>query len=116
MTAGPARPLVAVVYTVPLLCEALAELADVQTFRSGLGTASLLASLRPSVVIVDSDADAAVARAYAAQSRATAIHVSLVDNVVRVLRDGEWSAGDAGASSPDAVRACVASNLFGARV
>jgi hypothetical protein len=106
-------PLVAVLYSVPLLCEALSysldEFAEVLSFPAGhADTAGLLRSVSPDAVIVDDPAEAEAARGWTKRHDRPLVHVSLRDQTVRVLQNGAW------AESPGATVECVRNVLAGA--
>jgi hypothetical protein len=119
-SAGDARPLVAVVCSVPLVGEAVRsvlDFAEVRSFGGGQDTAGLLASLLPDAVIVDSDEDADAAMGFARQREVPVLHIRLRDRSLRLFRDGAWEhvAGGEG-PTPEAIRNVIAGALFSRRV
>jgi uncharacterized Rossmann fold enzyme len=111
-------PLVAVVSAVPMLSEALSDglagIAEVRAFPAGRADmAGLLRSLRPDAVIVDTDAEAETASAYAREAGAPAVLVSYGDAKLRVLEGNVWSECDADGLSAEAVRNVLVGRLFG---
>ena len=119
-TEGAAEmPLVAVVYTVPLVTEAVLDaLAGIAQLRPlpacGTATAALLRSLRPDAVVVDSDAVAEAAAVFARESGTPLLQLSPRDGGLRVLTGEAWEAVPAGAS-PDAIRNVLVATLFAPR-
>jgi hypothetical protein len=113
------RPLVAAVCSVPLVGEAVRsalEFAEVRIFTGQRDTAGLLRSLKPDVVIVDSDPDADEASAYAAETDVSVLQISIRDRSLRLFRNGEWEqVGDGEGPTPEAVRNVVAGTLFSRR-
>lgn len=112
-----ARPLVAVLCSVPLLGEAVGsalEFAEVSTFADrGGDVAGLLRWLRPDALIVDSDAGALEATAFAREHDMPLLHVSVRDRALRVFRNGEWEVvGNGEGPTPEAVRNVIAGTLF----
>ncbi len=111
-----ARPLVAVVCSVPLVGEAVRsalEFAEVRTFTGRRDTAGLLRWLKPDVVIVDNDADAGDASAYASDHDVPVLHIAVREHSLRLFRDGAWEqVGNGEGPTPDVVRNVVAGMLF----
>jgi hypothetical protein len=111
------RPLVAVLCSVPLLGEAMGsalEFAEVRSFAaSGGDIAGLLRWLRPDAVIVDSEATAAEATAFALEHDLPVLHVSVRDRELRLFRAGEWElVGNGEGPTPETIRNVVAGALF----
>ena len=110
------RPLVAVVCSVPLVGEAVRsalEFAEVRTFTGQRDTIGLLHWLKPDVVIVDSDADAREASAYALDHDLPVLHICVREDSLRLFRHGEWKqVGNGDGQTPEAVRNVVAGTLF----
>lgn len=112
-----ARPLVAVVCSVPLLGEAVEaalDFAEVRVFSErGGNVIELLRWLRPDGVVVDSERAAAVVTAYAREHDLPVVHVSPRDPTMRVLRAGQWELVDDGdGPTPEAIRNVIAGALF----
>jgi hypothetical protein len=112
------HPLIAVIYTVPLLEEAmLAAVGDVTTVRSfpaGRDTVGLLSWLRPDGVVVDSDEEAENATPFARERGVPLVHVSFARRKVHVLRDGEWDEPEDITAAPETVRNIIVGGIFGA--
>jgi hypothetical protein len=112
------RPLVAVVSVVPLLGEAVRsalEFADVETFTPrGGDVEGLLHWLNPDVLIVDSEAAAEEARAFAGEHELPILHLSVQDRVLRLYRSGAWETVNhrEDGPTPEGVRNVVAGALF----
>ena len=116
--AGREQPRVALLYCVPLLCEAVAaaldSIAEVQAFPARRGdTEGLLRSLRPDAVIVDSAEEADEARRWAKLYDLPLIHVSLRERKIRVLRDGAWD--ETTGTTTEAIRNVLAGSIYGRR-
>jgi hypothetical protein len=112
-----ARPLVAVVCSVPLLGEAMGSALDFAEIRlfSGRGgdVAGLLRWLRPDAVIVDSDAIAEEAVPYAREHARPVVHVSLRERALKLYRSGVWEqVGNGDGPTPESIRNVVAGALF----
>jgi hypothetical protein len=109
------QPRVAVLYSVPILCEALdsalEDIAEVHTFRAGRDTLGLLRAVRPDAIIVDDRDEAEEARRWAKRHGMPVVHVSLQDRTIRTLRDGSWE--EHGGVSAEAVRNALAACLYG---
>ena len=108
----------AAVYTVPLLCEALAGalegIAELRTFPARHGdTGGLLRSLEPDAVIVDSDDEADAAATYGADTGAPLVHVMLRERRLRVFRDGAWIDLERGGATPEAIRNIIVGGIYG---
>jgi hypothetical protein len=111
------RPLVAVLCSVPLLGEGMRstlEFAEVRSFSaSGGDVAGLLGWLRPDVLIVDSDAGAEAATAFAREHDLPVLHVSVRDRKLHLFRGGAWEQVSNGEGpTPEAIRNVVAGALF----
>jgi hypothetical protein len=111
------EPLVAVVSQVPLLSEALTAalegIARVRRFPAGQGdTIGLLRALAPDAVVVDSDAEAREAEAFARETQTPAIHVSVDEEILRTFEEDRWY--DVGRdASPEAIRNAVVGGIYG---
>jgi hypothetical protein len=111
------RPLIAVVCAVPLLGEAMSsalEFAEVHSFAARAGDiGGLLHWLHPDAVIVDNDASAADATAFARQHDLPVLHVALRERALRLFRAGEWEVVASGdGPTAEAIRNVVAGVLF----
>jgi hypothetical protein len=112
-----ARPFVAVVCTVPLLGEAMEsalDFAHVRSFSASGGDINgLLEWLRPDALIVDSEASAAEALAFAGEHELPVLHVSVQAHALRLFRSGAWEdVGDGSGPEPEMVRNVLAGVLF----
>jgi hypothetical protein len=112
---GTRQSLVAVVYSVPLLCEAISsaldDIAEVRTFRARLGgTVGLLQSLRPDAVVVDHPHEAAEARTWTQDRGIPLVHVNLRERNIRVLRAGDWE--ESAGASPESIRNVIAGAMY----
>lgn len=110
------QPLVAVLYTVPLMCEALSwaldGVAEVRTFPAGRGdTAGLLQSVSPDAVVVDDPDEAEAVRDWTNRHERPLVHVSLRDQTIRVLEDGAW-VKSSGATA-QCIRNVIAGSIYG---
>jgi hypothetical protein len=112
-----ARPLVAVVCTVPLLGEAMMSALDFAEVRSfserGGDVAGLLEWLRPDAVVVDSAAGAESAARIASEQGVPLVHVSIRERALSVFHDGNWHRlTDGDGPTPEAIRNVIAGALF----
>lgn len=100
-------PLVAVVWRIPLVVEAMRAafdgIADVRAFRSDGDARALLAALEPDALVVDAAVDADAAAAYSDERDIVVVHVDLEGRALNVRRDGRWERED-GDVSTDAIR------------
>jgi hypothetical protein len=108
-------PLVAVLYSVPLLYEAISssldEIAEVHGFPAGRGDpVGLLRALAPDAVVVDDPAEAEAVSAWAEEEDVPLVHVRLLERKLRLLRHGEWK--DSIGASGDAIRNVIAGSLY----
>ena len=115
-----ARPFVAVVCAVPLLGEAVRaalDFADVRSFAATSGDiAGLVRWLGPDVLIVDNEAVAEQAVAFARERELPVLHISVQDPVLRLYRRGAWEILGTGEDvTPEASRNVVAGLLFARR-
>jgi hypothetical protein len=111
------RPLVMVVCAVPLLGEAMGsalDFAEVRSFSASDGDlAGLLRWLRPDALIVDGEAEAEEAAAFAREHELPVLHVSVQKRALRLHRRGSWETiGSDEGPSPTAIRNVVAGVLF----
>jgi hypothetical protein len=112
------QPLVAVLYSVPLLCEALdsalQNIARVESFPAGRGDAvGLLRSIRPDAVVVDDPDEAERALRWAKRHHVPLVHVGLREQKIRVLRNGDWEQRPG--ATAEAIRNELAGSLYGRR-
>jgi hypothetical protein len=109
------QPFVAVLYSVPLLCEALSSalenIADVQAFPARRGdTVGLLRSVRPDAVVVDDPDEAEHARPWAKRHGIPLVYVVLRERKIRVLRNGGWE--ESPARSAESIRNVLAGSIY----
>jgi hypothetical protein len=112
---GARQPLVAVLYSVPLLCEAISsaldDIAEVRTFRALRGdTVGLLRSITPDAVVVDDPIEAARARRWTESRGIPLVHISLRERKISVLRGGEWE--ESSGASAASIRNVIAGSVF----
>jgi hypothetical protein len=112
------KPFVAVLYSVPLLCEALdsalENIADVQAFPARRGdTVGLLRSVRPDAVVVDDPDEAESARVWAKRHGVPLVYVALRERKMRVLRNGTWE--ESPARSAESIRNVLAGSIYARR-
>lgn len=111
------RPLVAVLWSFPLVAEALAEAIDfaqvVPFAVQGGDVGDLLCRLEPDAVVVDDEPAAMSAAAYAERQGVPVLQLSLRDRSLRMFDAGEW-ADVADGVDPEAatVRNVLAGALF----
>ena len=116
MTAPGARePLVAVLYSVPLLYEAISssldEIAEVHGFPARRSDpVGLLRALAPDAVVVDDPVEAEAVSVWAEEQDVPLVHVRLVERKLRLLRHGEWQ--ESIGASADAIRNVIAGSLY----
>jgi hypothetical protein len=95
------------------LTTALEGIAEVRRFPAGRGdTAGLLRALGPDAVVVDSEAEANEAAAFAGETSSPLVHVSLRDQALRTFEDGRWNHAEETAS-PESIRNAVVGGIFG---
>ena len=116
MTAAKRQPLVAFLYSVPLLHEALLStldsIADVQAFPAGRGDVTgLLRSVKPDAIVVDDADEADEARSWAKRHHAPLVHICLREQTIRVLRNGGWE--ETAGAGAEAIRNVLAGSLYG---
>lgn len=109
------QPLVAVLYSVPLLSEAISsaldDIAEVRTFRALRGdTVGLLKSVGPDAVVVDHPTEAASARGWAESRGVPLVHISLQERKIRLLRGGDWE--ESSGASAESIRNVIAGSMF----
>ena len=116
MTAPGARePLVAVLYSVPLLYEAISssldEIAEVHGFPARRSDpVGLLRALAPDAVVVDDPVEAEAVSVWAEEQDVPLVHVRLLERKLRLLRHGEWQ--ESIGASADAIRNVIAGSLY----
>jgi hypothetical protein len=108
-------PLVAVLCTVPLLCEAITSaldgIAEVRVFPArGRDAVGLLSSVAPDAVVVDDPIDAAEARSWAESQDLPLVHICLRQRKLRVLRNGDWE--ETLGASAESIRNVVAGSMY----
>jgi hypothetical protein len=116
MKAPKRQPLVALLYTVPLLQEALRStldtIAEVEAFPARRGdVAGLLRSINPDAVVVDDSYEADEVQRWAKRHRTPVVHICLSDQTIRVLRNGEWD--ESTGTSVESIRNVLAGSLYG---
>ena len=116
MTAAKRQPLVAFLYSVPLLHEALLStldsIADVQAFPAGRGDVTgLLRSVNPDAIVVDDADEANEARGWAKRHHAPLVHICLREQTIRVLRNGGWD--ETAGAGVETIRNVLAGSLYG---
>jgi hypothetical protein len=102
------EPVIALLYRVPLLVEALRHALDhvgeVRAFPSpSTEPLQLLEAFMPDAVIVDGERDAEAALTYAGESGAPVLYLRWGESQLYTARDGEWVAVPGG-QSPEAIR------------
>ena len=111
------QPRVALLYSVPLVCEALdsalEDIAEVHAFRAGHDTLGLLHAIRPDAVVVDDPDEAEAACRWARRHGMPLVHIALRDRKIRILRDGAWE--EKPGASAEAVRNALAGCFYGRR-
>lgn len=117
LSEGRSPPLIAVLSSVPLLREALAQpledVAEVRVFPAGRGdTAGLLRSLAPDAIVVDNEAEAEEAATFARESNTPVVLVSYRDECLLVLTDEGWEKREETVSG-EGIRNVLVGRLFG---
>ena len=112
---GRRQPLVAVLYRVPLLCEAISsaldDIAEVRMFRASQGdTVGLLRSLRPDAVVVDHPAEAEEAQEWSEDREIPLVHINLRERKIRVLRGGDWE--ESTGAGRESIRNIIAGAMY----
>ena len=118
MRATRRKPLVALLYSVPLLHEALLPtldgIVDVEVFPAGgADVTGLLRSVNPDAIVVDDATEADEVRSWAKRHRTPVVHISLRDQKIRVLRNGEWE--ESVGAGAETIRNVLAGSLYGRR-
>jgi hypothetical protein len=111
-----AMPRVALIYSVPLLCEALTtvmdDIAEVQAFPAGRGgTLGLLRSVQPDAVVVDNFEEAEEVRPWTKRHGLPLVHIALSEQKVRVLRNGHWE--ESPGTTAESIRDVLAGSFYG---
>jgi hypothetical protein len=114
-SAGRRQPLTAVLYSVPLLCEAITSalegVADVWTFPARRGdTVGLLRSVHPDAIVVDDLIEAGGVQAWAESHDIPLVEICVQRRKIRVLRGGEWK--ESAGASAESIRNAVAGSLY----
>ena len=114
-TSGRRQPLAAVLYSVPLLCEAIASaldnIAEVWAFPARRGdTVGLLRSISPDAVVVDDPIEAAHVKGWAERHDIPVVEICLQKQKIRVLRGGEWE--ESAGASAESIRNAIAGSLY----
>jgi hypothetical protein len=109
------QPFVAVLYSVPMLCEALSSalenVADVKAFPAHRGdTVGLLRSVRPDAVVVDDPDEAESARPWAKRHGIPLVHVDLRERTMRVLGHDGWE--ESPARTAESIRNVLAGSIY----
>jgi hypothetical protein len=112
------RPLVAVLYRVPLVCEAIVAALDpivsARPFPARIGDLlGLLGSVRPDAIVVDSDVEAEKISLYARIHEVPLLHIDLRAQRLLVFHGGDWRSEET--VTAESVRNAVAGVLFGRR-
>ena len=112
---GRRQPLVAVLYSVPLLCEAISsaldDIAEVRMFRASRGdTVGLLRSLRPDAVVVDHPAEAEEAQEWSEDREIPLVHINLRERKIGVLRAGDWE--ESAGAGRESIRNIIAGAMY----
>lgn len=115
---GPERPLVAVIYRVPLACEAIVSALEpvvgTRPFPARIGDVlGLLGSVRPDAIVVDSEVDAEKISLYSRIHDVPLLHVDLHAQRLLILERGDWRSEET--VTAESVRNAVAGALFGRR-
>lgn len=113
---GRTRPLVVLLWSLPLVTEALEEafdFAEVRTFAADGGdVVDLLRRVHPDAIVVDGDAAAEAAADYARERNVPVVHLSVREPGLRVLGPTGWLDADGSDLSPGTVRNALAGALF----
>ena len=111
-----AKPLVALVCSVPLVNEAVSAalaFAEVRSFAGRKDTTGLLKWLHPDAVVVDNDDDARDASAFAQESGVPVLHISIHDRSLRLFREGLWQdVATAEGPTAETIHNILAGSLF----
>jgi hypothetical protein len=116
MTATTRKPLVALLYSVPMLREALSStldsIADVQAFPAGRGDVTgLLRSVKPDAIVVDDADEADKARSWAKRHHAPLVHICLRKQTIKSLNNGGWD--ETAGAGAETIRNLLAGSLYG---
>ena len=108
------QPLVALLYSVPLLCEALGsaleDVAEVQAFPAKRDILGLLRAIRPDAVVIDDLDEAEEAYRWAKRHGMPLVHISLREQKIRVLNDGAWE--ERPGTSAESIRNALAGSFY----
>ena len=109
------RPVVVVLYCLPLMVEAISSslemIADVRGFPAlQPDPVGLLNAVAPDAVVVDHGLEAAALRNWAQQENVPLVHVRLRERTIRILRHGGWE--ESIGASTEAIRNVIAGALF----
>jgi hypothetical protein len=109
------QPLVAVLYSVPLLCEAISsaldDIAEVRSFRALRGDpVGLLESVRPDAVVVDNPIEAGRVRGWTEGRGVPLVHIGLRERKISLLRSGDWEQSNG--ASAESIRNVIAGSMF----
>ena len=115
------RPLVALVWSLPVVAAALEEaidFADVRLFDAAGGEIlDLFRQLRPDAIVVESSAAAEAAEAYAGDSGLPVLYLSTQEHLLRILGPTGWTDMESGGDpDPGSVRNALAGALFAGAV
>jgi hypothetical protein len=119
-SSAPEALVVAITET-PLVGEtvatALDEVAVVARFPPELpGLEGLVGHIAPDALVVDSDEKADQLAGAADSLSIPLVHISLVAQQVRVLRDGRWSSFSSCGTSPDTLRNVLVGVIYGTSI
>ena len=117
-TCAGERPLVAVLYRVPLVCEAIVAALDpivsAQPFPARIGDLlGLLGSVRPDAIVVDSEVEAEMISLYSRIHEVPLLHIDLRTQRLLILEHGDWRSEET--VTAESVRNAVAGALLGRR-
>jgi hypothetical protein len=106
--------LVALLYSVPLLCEslnsALENIAEVQAFPAGRDTVGLLRAIRPDAVVVDDANEAEEVRRWTKRDGMPLVHIAMRERKIRVFRNGVWE--ERPGTSAESIRNVLAESFY----
>ncbi len=109
------QPRIALLYSVPLLREALLEvfedIAEVQAFPAARGdTTGLLRSVSPDAVVVDNADEAENAAPWAKLHGLPLVFISLRERKIKLLKNGGWE--ESPGTDAETVRNLLAGSMF----
>jgi len=110
--------LVIMICATPLLREAVAdalkEIAEVRSFPAGGGdTDGLLHWLDPDAVVVDRSDEAEAASAFARETHAPLLHISLTERKLRLLQNNGWIEPAGDGASAEHLRNVLVGMIYG---